>query len=64
MLVLSRKESQQVVIDGNIVLRVNHISKGRVSIGIDAPHDVHIRRGELVERKRKEHLQTATSDSD
>jgi carbon storage regulator len=47
MLVLSRKENQKLVIGDNIVLTINRISGNRVTIGIDAPRDVRIVRGEL-----------------
>ena len=47
MLVLSRKESEQLLIGDNIVLTINRISGNRVAIGIEAPRDVRIIRGEL-----------------
>ena len=47
MLVLSRKEGEQLVIGDNIKLTVNRISGNRVAIGIEAPKDVRIVRGEL-----------------
>jgi carbon storage regulator len=47
MLVLSRKENEQLLIGDNIVLTINRISGNRVAIGIDAPRDVRIVRGEL-----------------
>ena len=47
MLVLSRKEGEQLVIGDNIVVTVNRISGNRVAIGIDAPRDVRVVRGEL-----------------
>jgi carbon storage regulator len=47
MLVLSRKEGQQLIIGDNIVLTINRISGNRVAIGIDAPREVRIVRGEL-----------------
>jgi carbon storage regulator CsrA len=47
MLVLSRKVGQRVVIDGRITLVINQISGNRVAVGIEAPDDVHIIRGEL-----------------
>ncbi len=47
MLVLSRKEGEQVVIDENIVITINRIAGHRVSIGIEAPAQVHIKRSEL-----------------
>jgi carbon storage regulator len=47
MLVLSRKEGEQLVIDDHIVITVNRIAGHRVSIGIEAPAEVRISRGEL-----------------
>ncbi len=47
MLVLSRKEGEQLLIGDNIVLTVNRISGNRVAIGINAPKEVPIVRGEL-----------------
>ncbi|HVX11906.1 MAG TPA: carbon storage regulator [Pirellulales bacterium] len=47
MLVLSRKEGEQIVIDENIVITINRIAGHRVSIGIEAPAEVHIKRNEL-----------------
>ncbi|MEE2935323.1 MAG: carbon storage regulator [Planctomycetota bacterium] len=47
MLVLSRKEGEKLVIGDSIVVTVNRISGNRVSIGIEAPRDVRIVRGEL-----------------
>jgi carbon storage regulator CsrA len=50
MLVLSRKLNQEIVIDGNIRIRVVHVGEGKVRIGVDAPVTVGIRRGELSDR--------------
>ena len=47
MLVLSRKIGDEILIGDNIRLVVNRISGNRVTIGIKAPEDVHIVRGEL-----------------
>lgn len=47
MLVLSRKEGEQLLIGDNIVLTINRLSGNRVAIGIEAPRDVRIVRGEL-----------------
>ena len=48
MLVLSRKVGQRLVIGDNITVTVTRISGNRVTIGIEAPDDVRILRGELV----------------
>jgi len=47
MLVLTRKVGQKLVIGDNITVVINRISGNRVSVGIEAPTDVHIVRGEL-----------------
>ncbi|MEZ6138558.1 MAG: carbon storage regulator [Pirellulaceae bacterium] len=47
MLVLSRKEGEKLVIGDNITLVVSRISGNRVTVGIEAPADVKIFRGEL-----------------
>ncbi len=47
MLVLSRKAGEEIIIGENIRLVVNRISGNRVTLGIAAPDDVHIARGEL-----------------
>jgi len=53
MLVLSRKEGQRIVINDNITIVINRIAGNRVSIGIDAPQEVHIMRGELDKIRRE-----------
>ena len=47
MLVLSRKESEKINIGNGIVITVTKIKGSSVRLGIEAPEDVHIRRGEL-----------------
>ena len=47
MLVLSRKKNQSVVIGPGITVKVLEIKGNTIRIGIDAPHDVSIRRSEL-----------------
>jgi carbon storage regulator len=47
MLVLSRKEGERIVIGENITLIVSKVSGNRVTIGIEAPRDVKVMRGEL-----------------
>ena len=49
MLVLSRKEGEKLVIGDNITLVVSKIAGNRVTVGIEAPSDVKIFRGELKE---------------
>jgi carbon storage regulator len=47
MLVLSRKEGERLVIGDNVIITVNRISGNRITLGIDAPREVRIVRGEL-----------------
>ena len=53
MLVLSRKVGEKLVIDGNITVEVVKIQGNRISLGIVAPSDVKILRGELADRSVK-----------
>ena len=53
MLVLSRKVGQRLVIDDNITIVISRIAGNRVQIGIEAPDDVHIMRGELNKIRRQ-----------
>lgn len=48
-LVLSRGNAQSIVVAGNI--RITVFSTTRVKVVIDAPPDVHVRRGEIAEVK-------------
>ncbi len=49
MLVLSRKALQSVVIGDDIRITVVRVEGNQVRIGIEAPQDVRILRGELFE---------------
>ncbi|WP_286177354.1 carbon storage regulator [Stieleria mannarensis] len=55
MLVLSRKENEWIQIGDEIVLTITAIKGNRVSVGIEAPDDVAIRRGELHARTSSTH---------
>ncbi len=47
MLVLSRKESQRIQLGDSIVLTIVRVNGDRVRVGIEAPAEVPVRRGEL-----------------
>lgn len=49
MLVMTRKPEQIIVI-GDIVIRVLETYPGRVKLGIEAPADVAVHRGEVAQR--------------
>jgi carbon storage regulator len=50
MLVLSRKENERLIIDGNIIVTVVRVAGGTVRLGIEAPAEIHVRREELLSR--------------
>lgn len=47
MLILSRKVGEAIIIGGNITVAVARISGNRVTLGIEAPKELNIRRNEL-----------------
>jgi carbon storage regulator len=49
MLVLSRKESEQIRIGDNIVIKVIQLQGNRVRIGVEAPKEIPVVRTELLE---------------
>ena len=48
MLVLSRKPGERIQIGDDVVITLTKIAGNRVTVGIDAPREVAIRRGELM----------------
>lgn len=55
MLVLSRKVGEKLVINNDVVVTVNAIKGGRITLGIEAPRDVKILRGELPDDRKDQH---------
>lgn len=49
MLVLNRKIGEEIIIGKDITIRIISAHDGNVKLGIDAPQDVAILRGELYE---------------
>lgn len=64
MLILSRKEDESIIINGNIHIKVLEIEDGKVKIGIDAPKDIEIFREELYESISKENIEAAKAKAD
>jgi carbon storage regulator CsrA len=48
MLILTRKLEEQIVIGGNIYIKVIDLDARRVKLGIEAPRDVEVLRAELL----------------
>jgi carbon storage regulator len=53
MLVLSRKVGERIMVGDNIAVVINRIAGNRVTIGIEAPENVAILRGELENVKNE-----------
>ena len=54
MLVLSRKQGEQICIGKGVVLTVLSVHGGRVRLGIQAPREVTVDRQEIRQRKIEE----------
>ena len=59
MLVLGRKQMESIHIDQNITVTVLSVRGGTVRLGIDAPSEVLILRGELVPEDEDSHTRPA-----
>lgn len=62
MLVLSRKIDEQIVIGDNIKITLVRVKGNTVRIGIEAPNDVRILRGEL-ERRDQDQIDAEASQT-
>lgn len=63
MLVLSRKRSESVVIDENIVVTVIEVRGDKVRLGIQAPRDVPVHRSEVLASIQKDDPVAATGSA-
>lgn len=54
MLVLSRKKKEEVVIAGHIRVSIVDITGNKVRLGVEAPKDVSVHRGEVQEKVNSE----------
>jgi carbon storage regulator len=61
MLVLGRKAGEVIRIDDDIVITVVSVGHGRVRIGIDAPKESRVLRGELCDAQSDSVLPAGTS---
>jgi carbon storage regulator len=62
MLILSRRPGDSVIIDGGIKLVVIACDRGGVRIGIEAPPEVGILRGEIVNQIADENRRAGVPD--
>ena len=61
MLVLSRRESECIKLGDSIEITVVRVAGDRVRLGIEAPHDMLILRGELKPHPAEPPMQLAAS---
>ena len=61
MLILSRKTDEEIILGNDIVIKITEISRGNVKIGIEAPRDTVILRGELKEKIARANREAAGS---
>lgn len=60
MLVLTRKPGEEVTIGEAIVISVLEVRGSQVRLGISAPQEVTIHRGEIYERIREKNLEAGS----
>ena len=60
MLILGRREGDSILIDGGIRIVIVSCDRGGVRIGIDAPADIKILRGEIAEQVARENRRAAS----
>jgi carbon storage regulator len=62
MLVLKRKINEEIIINSDIKIKILSVTDSQVKIGIEAPTEIEIFRGEVFE-KVKANLVTASAKS-
>ncbi|MEN9508260.1 MAG: hypothetical protein RLZZ621_823 [Gemmatimonadota bacterium] len=64
MLILGRREGESILIDGGIRIVVVSCDRGGVRLGIEAPGDVKILRGEIAQQVAQENQRAAAASVD
>jgi len=60
MLILGRREGEAILIEGGIRIVVVSCERGSVRLGIEAPSDVKILRGEIADKVAQENQRATT----
>ena len=53
MLVLTRKTDEEILINKDILIKIISVSDGKVKLGISAPENIKIFRGEIYEKVKE-----------
>lgn len=64
MLVLSRKKSESIIINDDIVITVVEVRGDKVRLGIQAPRDVPVHRKEVLDAIVRESREEASPSTD
>ena len=64
MLVLTRKAGESIVIGSQIRITVLEMQGRQIRLGIEAPSEIPVHRGEVYERIREENEQAALAGAD
>ena len=62
MLVLARKQNQNIIIDGKIIVRVLRVGRDVVKLGIEAPLSIPVHREEVFNALKEEEARAASKD--
>ena len=62
MLVLARRQGEEICIGKDVIITVLQTDRGRVRLGIEAPKDVPVDREEVRERMKLEHIEFCSTE--
>ncbi len=64
MLVLTRKADEEIIIDKNIVVKIVSLSDNSVKIGIEAPANINILRGEIFYKVKESTIKASLNSKE
>jgi carbon storage regulator len=59
MLVLTRKAEQEIVVGGNVRVTVLAVKGDKIRVGIEAPPNIRVDRGEIHEKRQHTEVEIA-----
>jgi carbon storage regulator len=64
MLILTRKQNEEIRINKDIVIKVLAINENQIKIGIEAPANIEILRGELYEKVKQTTIEASVKSKE